>query len=161
MRRTAEQGQRMIGRAKELFAQIAERHGLHLEWDTQSPVEAAATLPKQRGLDFRLWLNLQNVDEIGVQTELFTASWFPFDDPKTETLFLTAVDGLISGDVRMLCFYGPIFVRPHKVILQRRVGDRWEQIYKYGRLYLLTWPVKEKIVINGGLALPCRNRLDR
>jgi hypothetical protein len=46
-KRTTDDYQRMIARANELFAQIAQRHGLHLELDDKSPVEAAATLPKQ------------------------------------------------------------------------------------------------------------------
>jgi hypothetical protein len=36
----------------------------------------ARWLRKQPGLDWDLWLNLQNDDEIGIQHEFFTAEWF-------------------------------------------------------------------------------------
>jgi hypothetical protein len=138
----------MITRANQLFEQIAQKHGLRLEWDTVSPVDSAAILPQQPGLDFRMWLNLQNRDEIGVQTDLFSAGWFPFKDPEKQTKFLTVVNGLISGEVRVVCCHGPIFTKPHKVILQEKVGDQWTKIYEYRRLHILVWPTKTKVVVN-------------
>ena len=139
----------MIARAKELFEQIARLHGLRLDWDEKSPVEVAAVLPKQRGLDFKLSLNLQNIEEIGVQTDLFSASWFPFNDPAKQAEFLATVNGLISGEVRIVCSYGPIVAKPYKVLLERHVQGQWKTIYVYRRLHPLLWPTKTNVVVNG------------
>jgi hypothetical protein len=140
----------MVERAKELFERIAREHGLRLVWDDQSPVEAAATLPKQPGLDFDIWLNLQNAGELGIQTRLFSASWFPSGDPENEAAFLTAASGLISGEVRLVCSYGPFSTRPYRVVLQRRTESGWERIYSYRRLCVLIWPSKETVIVNSG-----------
>jgi hypothetical protein len=147
-RRGPDTFERNIARAKALFAEIAERHGLRLEWDDQAPVEAAARLPKQQGLDFSLWLNLQNNDEIGIQSDLFTFSWFPFDDPEKEAMFVASVDGLITGEVRLLCFRGSYYSKPFKVQLQRLVEGTWMTFctYRYG--CFAGWPIRETIIVN-------------
>jgi hypothetical protein len=62
----AERDQRIVARARELFREIAERHRLTLEWDDCDQVELAAYLNKQPGLDWSLWLNVGNGDEIGI-----------------------------------------------------------------------------------------------
>ena len=78
----------LIERARELFVNIAARDSLRLEWNDSAPVELSCRLPKQPGLDFTLWLNLQNVDEIGCQSDLFSAEWFPSDDARQEAAFI-------------------------------------------------------------------------
>ena len=152
----------MIARAKELFEGIARRYDLLFEWDHTStvPVTIAAIIPRQWGLDFRLWLYLQNKDEIGIRSDLFSASWLPLDDPEKEAAFLTVANGLISGEVRLLCSDGPNFAKPHKVILQRQAAGQWETIYVYRRIHLLVWPTTTKVVANGRSPLPADNGTD-
>jgi hypothetical protein len=49
-----QQVERNIERARSLLLQLADKYALKLEWDETSPVELAATLPQQPGLDWSL-----------------------------------------------------------------------------------------------------------
>ncbi len=143
-----ERPQALIERAREVFAGIAARHTLRLEWDQHAPTELACRLPTQPGLDFTLWLNLQNVDEIGFRSDIFSAAWFPSDKITREAAFIEAVDGLIAGTMRLHCFYNGQAETPSKVQLQRLRGCHWNTVYTYRRGIL--WPAQRKtrIVIN-------------
>ena len=121
----------LINRAHQLFVNVAETHKLQLEWHDQAPVELAAHLRKQPGLDWDLLLNLQNVDEIGVQHEFFYVEWFPANDPKKEAEFVSTVDGLIAGDVRLQCRFGRANLEPYVVDFQREIDGRWSTFYRY------------------------------
>ncbi|MGH6988054.1 MAG: hypothetical protein ACRED9_14600 [Caulobacteraceae bacterium] len=123
----------MISRAKEVFAQIAEKHALTLEWDDNPQVELAAHLRKQPGLDFSLWLNLQNDDEIGFQSAWFYADWFPADDPKVEAKFIAALDGVLAGEVRLVCKFRKRGDLPFSVTFEARREAGWTNVYGYGR----------------------------
>ncbi|ALL14878.1 hypothetical protein [Caulobacter henricii] len=141
--------ERMIERARTLFIDIAQTHGLQLEWDNSAPVELAASLPKQPGLDWSLWLNLQNNDEIGVQHDLFYVEWFPADDPVAEAEFLAIVHGLISGDVRLRCRFGRWRRQPYAVDFQREVNGVWRTFYAYGNGFHIGRAASIKILRNG------------
>lgn len=122
---------RMIAHARELFIRAAEKHGLALEWDKDAPVELAANIRKQPGLDWSLWLNLQNNDEIGIQHEFFWVEWFPADNPDREAEFARALDGLLSGAVRLVCRFGSRGNRPYAVTLEEETETGWQQVSGY------------------------------
>lgn len=128
-----ERGRRLAARARELFTEIAEKHRLILEWDQSAPVEVAAHLRKQPGLDWSLWLNLQNEDEIGVQSDWFYVEWFPADDPSREAEFVAALDGLISGSVRLVCNFGARGELPYSVMFEAETDAGWASISSYYR----------------------------
>ncbi len=123
----------MIARARELFIRAAEKHALALEWDEDAPVELAANIPKQTGLDWSLWLSLQNNDEIGIQHEFFWVEWFPADSPDREAEFARALDGLLSGTVRLVCKFGSRGRRPYAVSLEEETDSGWRQVSGYAR----------------------------
>ncbi|MGH6992920.1 MAG: hypothetical protein ACRED8_03595 [Caulobacteraceae bacterium] len=126
-----ERTQRMISRAREVFTEIAEKHALTLEWDDSPQVELAAHLRKQPGLDFSLWLNLQNDDEIGFQSDWFYADWFPAGDPKVEADFIAALDGVLAGAVRLICKFRKNRDHPYSVEFEALGDAGWTNIYGY------------------------------
>jgi hypothetical protein len=138
---------RVVG-AKEVFAQLAERHRLQLEWIDHAPVSVAANLPKQPGLDWSLWLNLQD-DEIGVQNPFFYVEWFPADDPEEVSSFVELVDGLIDGSVRMVCKFGGRGDLPYAVSFEKAAGPGWNRVYWYGRGVRVGRPQGVMILRNG------------
>ncbi len=139
----------LIDRAREIFADLAEKHRLKLEWDEAAPVELAARLRRQTGLDWSLWLNLQNNDEIGVQNEFFYVEWFPAGEPEREAEFTQAVDGLISGSVRLVCKFGRFGKLPYSVAFERESAGNWVKFYGYGRGFHIGPPSGTMILRNG------------
>ena len=113
----------MIVRARETFVQLAESHGLSLEWIDDAPVELCALLPKQPGLDWSLSLLLQNEDELCIQSEWFAVEWFPAHHPKREAEFIEALDGLLSGTVQLVCKFGRRKQTPYSVALRTDTGS--------------------------------------
>jgi len=144
-----ERSDRMISRARHLFTDLAERHLLKLEWDETSPVELAACLHRQAGLDWSLWLNLQNNDEIGVQSEFFYVEWFPADDPAREAEFIQAVDGILSGSVRLVCNFGRRGDRPYSVHFELETAHGWKYISGYANGIHIGRPAGVMILQNG------------
>jgi hypothetical protein len=137
-----------IEATRQTFIGIAERHGLKWEWDSDAPVELACWLPAQDGLDFELWLNLQNEDEIGVQTDIFTAEWFPANDPSKCSAFINFVDGLIAGDVKFRCFFGKDPEVPYRVDAERIIDGNRRTVFRYRRGWRLR-PMAIRYVFNG------------
>ncbi len=142
-------GGAIIERARQLFIESAARHGLSIEWDETSPVELACSIPEQLGLDWYLWLCVQNYDELHIQHDLFTFSWFPADEPEKEAEFVNALEGLISGAFRLKCSYSRRGRRPYSVELEREAGGQWENVYGYGRGLHFGRAARVEIVRNG------------
>jgi hypothetical protein len=142
-------GGAIVERARQLFIESAARHGLSIEWDETSPAELACSFREQQGLDWDLWLCVQNYDELHIQHDLFTFSWFPADEQKKEAEFTNALEGLISGAFRLKCSYSRRGRRPYSVDLERDAGDQWENVYGYGRGLHFGRAAKVEIVRNG------------
>lgn len=126
-----ERAQHLIERARELFIELASNHGLTLTWDEKAPVELAAHLLKQPGLDWSLWLNLQGGDEIGVQSDWFSVEWFPADNREREAKFMAALNGLLSGSVRLVCKFGARRRFPYSVLLESESDSGWVNVARY------------------------------
>jgi hypothetical protein len=144
-----ERSRRLVARARELFIEIAEKHRLTLEWDECDQVELAAYLNRQPGLDWSLWLNLQNEDEIGVQSDWFYVEWFPADDPSREAEFVAALDGLISGSVRLVCKFGAKEDRPYSVMFEAETDSGWTNISSYYKGFHFSRPKGVMVLRNG------------
>jgi hypothetical protein len=84
------------------FRAIAERHRLAFSYESPPYAELAFKLPRQDHLAFDLSMVLQNRDEFCLQREGFSAHFFPFDDAAVRREFVSTVDGLISGECRIL-----------------------------------------------------------
>ena len=140
---------RLIERARHLFLAIADERELQLQWDETAPVELAAWLRRQPGLDWDLFLNLQNNDEIGIQHDYFYVEWFPADDPAQEEKFVETLKGLLSGDVQLRCSFQPKMDRPYRVDFQREVHGAWSTFYYYADGLHVGRPASVTVMRNG------------
>ena len=143
-----ERSRRLVARARELFIEITEKYGLTLEWDDRNRVDLAAYLNRQPGLDWSLWLYLDG-DEVGIQNSWFSVEWFPVDYPSRETKFIAALDGLISGSVRLVNRFGARGEVPYSVIFQAETGPGWTNIFGYYNGLHFSRPKGVMILRNG------------
>jgi hypothetical protein len=76
---------------------------LSMEYDLQpANMELAVDIPAQAGLSFPVFLNLQNLDELCLETSALGVSWFPCTNPQKVENHFEAVSGLLSGRFRIL-----------------------------------------------------------
>ena len=76
---------------------------LEMELNEQDPnVDIMLTIPEQKGLDFTVYLNLQNIDELHLSVGDLWMCWFPCTDPENCEDYINTVKGLISGEYRIL-----------------------------------------------------------
>jgi hypothetical protein len=139
----------LIDKAQDLFTEIAPTHQLAIEWDNKGAVELACWLRKQHGLDWDLWLNLQNVDELGIQHEVFSAEWFPANDPRKDAEFAATLNGLIAGDVRFKCFSSHDDKKPFRVDLERISMNEWRPFFRDRRGFHIGLAASIRILRNG------------
>ncbi len=89
--------------ARRVFAELAARFAsLTMEEHPEDPVEISIVIPEQEGCRYRVWLALQNGDELHLLVENFWLEWFPCTNPKVAELYLAAVSGFLSGDYRIM-----------------------------------------------------------
>jgi len=87
-------------------------------------VDVSLEIPKQPGLDFDVFVNLQG-DELQLNAGAnFWVEWFPCTDEGVEADFFEAVHGLLSGQFRIVEHHrrGKAF----KAVLQRPINGGWE-----------------------------------
>ena len=65
-------------------------------------VDLEMSIPVQPGCSLEIDLNLQNHDELHLETDEFWVSWFPCTNPEVVTRYVNAVTGLIDGSYRIL-----------------------------------------------------------
>lgn len=121
--------QALLLRVREMLADTAARHSLRLEWSEDAPVELSCTLPQQPGLDFELWFAFSH-DELtlGTTGDTWYADIFPLDDPEAWQRTCDAVDGLITGESRVLLYRAIGRKNGYWSVLQLRRGNRWRNI---------------------------------
>lgn len=113
--------------ARGAFAEIAKRFpSLQMVENHDDPVEISITIPAQPGLSCKIWLCLQNGDELGFSVGHFYCEWFPCTKPDRVGKYLAAVAGFLSGNYRILEHYSG--KRCYKAKLQRPEGDSWRTI---------------------------------
>lgn len=91
------------------------------------------SIPMQKGLNFPIHLNLQNVDELHLVVEPFWGEWFPCTDPKKTKEYEMAVNGVLSGKYRF-----EITRRNGKAVkalLQAPENGAWKTVFTWGRLH--------------------------
>jgi len=89
-------------------------------------VDMSVDIPKQKGLDFDINLNLQT-DELHISTKHFWGSWFTIKNPEVVQLYLDAVIGLLSGKYRIVQYWDGDTLA--KSLLQKPVGDKWTTVF--------------------------------
>ena len=97
---------------------------LKMELDEKDPnVHIVMNIHKQKGLDFTIYLNLQNIDELHLEVGKLWMCWFPCTEKENVDDFLDTIHGLISGKYRIL-----ETLRSGKVVksrLQKPVNGEW------------------------------------
>ncbi len=104
-------------------------------------VELAMNIRRQAGLDFDVYLNLQNDDELHLQFEPFCGAWFPCTEPARVSEYEAAVNGVLSGTYRT-----KIINRrgsPVKALLQAPSVQEWSTVFSWSKLHL---PIGEKTI---------------
>ena len=117
--------------AEVLFRNIAKEFNLRIEKREDDCVELSMDLPRQDGLNYEIWLCLQNYDELWFCVgDLFTCSMFPYLEIKNE--FASYLRGALSGDYRIVTYTRARTIRPSISELQKPVADGWETVFTYG-----------------------------
>lgn len=107
-----------------------------LEWqeDSELPVELSFTLYEQAGLRHKVWLALQNGDELTLGISHFQCEWFPCTDERRAAEYIDAVVGWVSGLYRIREHYRGS--RCVKAQLQRPARDEWQTLATWSRPWL-------------------------
>ncbi|WP_146032559.1 hypothetical protein [Sphingobium sp. SA916] len=117
----------LIDRARSLFLDTARRFNLQYDWDETSPVGAACIYPVQSGLDFDLWLSL-DADEFVCSGDQWYASLSPADDENRWELIVQLVEGLITGDARLVLYKAIGWSKPYWTEVQLQIDGRWKSV---------------------------------
>ena len=87
--------------ARQAVAEIAARFPtLNMVENPQEPVELSITLPIQPALKQKVWLCLQNNDELHLSVGHFWLEWLPCTNPDRVRAYIDAVCGYLSGEPR-------------------------------------------------------------
>jgi hypothetical protein len=109
-------------------------------------VELEMNIPVQPGLSFKVYLNLQNGDELHVAASVFWVEWFPCTRPDRVDSYLEAVCGLLSGEFRILEHWRG--KRAVKAQLQSPSDGGWKTIATWGDVSaIVPWPRKASKVV--------------
>jgi hypothetical protein len=118
--------------ARDVFAEIAKRFpSLQMIENQDDPVEISITMPVQPGLSHKVWLCLQNRDELGFSAGHFYCSWFPCTKSDRAEKYLDAVVGFLSGRYRILEYYRGTAC--YRAKLQKPEGDGWRTIANWAK----------------------------
>ncbi len=121
--------------ARGVFAEIAKRFpSLKMVENYNDPVEISITIPAQPGLSHKVWLCLQNHDELGFSAGHFYIEFFPCTKSDRVEKYLDAVTGFLSGKYRVLEHYRG--TRCYKAQLQKPEGDRWRTIATWATIWI-------------------------
>lgn len=116
----------------------------HLKFvkNLDDPVELSVTIPVQPGLAHKIWLALQNDDELSFGVGSFQVEWFPCTDRSRVEGYIQAVCGFLSGKYRILEHYrGSHCI---KAQLQRPLDDgTWKTESTWSKLWWRPFMRKE------------------
>lgn len=123
---------------------------LHIEARGETPhFHAAADVPVQPGLNFKLSLSLQNRDELHLNAgRHFWIEWFPGGRQDVFERYAEAAIGLISGDYRIVEL--TLFGRVVKARLEQSTASgRWATTATWSNLGgLIPWPTTPNVLHN-------------
>lgn len=125
---------RAFDRIKSAFPNL----NMELKHDHQH-VDLFMDIKKQKGLDFDVNLNLQNLDELHLATDVLWVEWFPCTHPEKVEEYYEAVCGVLSGSYRILEHYKG--KKAIKAELQKPIKDGWQTIHTWGTV---SWPFFRK-----------------
>jgi len=102
-----------------------------------SDVELEMRIEIQEGLDFGIYLNFQNKDQLHLWSNTMSLEYFPANDPEITKKFIDAVIGIISGRYRILQKVRNSI--PYTSYLQKKEDEKWVTIYTHHKKYKLPW----------------------
>lgn len=119
--------------ARKAIAEIASRFpSLQMIEEPEAPVELSIHIPVQPGLNHKVWLALQNNDELHFSVSHFWLEWFPCTKSSRVAEYVAAVIGFLSGECRVLEHYRG--KRCVKAELQAPSNDGWKTIGTWSNL---------------------------
>jgi hypothetical protein len=121
--------------ARDAFAKIAKRFpSLQMIENHDDPVEISITIPVQPGLSHKVWLCLQNRDELGFSAGHFYIEFFPCTKSDRVEKYLDAVTGFLSGKYRIVEHYRG--TKCYKAKLQKPEDDDWRTIATWATIWI-------------------------
>ncbi len=121
--------------ARRAFSEIAARFpSLHIVEDVGVPVEISLTIPAQPGCTQKVWLCLQNTDELHFSVGNCWLEWFPYTNRQRVESYVDAVVGFLSGKYRILEHYRG--AKCVKAELQAPENARWRTLGTWRTLSL-------------------------
>jgi hypothetical protein len=125
--------------ARGAFVVIARRFpSLLMVENHDDPVEISITMPVQPGLSHKIWLCLQNGDELGFSVDRhFYIEFFPCTKPDRVEKYLDAVTGFLSGRYRILEHYRG--TKCYWAQLQKPEGGGWHTIANWATIWIPLW----------------------
>lgn len=106
--------------------ECAERFGLRFCFDNDAPVEVLMNIPVQTGLSLEVSVNLQNWDELWLEVGDCVFCMFSFDE--TRELFRDCIEGLISGNARIVRHLQGPWNSKRGASLQLKRGSSWQTV---------------------------------
>ena len=100
-------------------------------------VELEMNIEIQEGLDFGIYLNFQNKDQLHLWSNIISLEYFPAEDPEITQKFIDVVIGIISGRYRILQKIRNSI--PYTSYLQKMEDEIWITIYTHHKKYKLSW----------------------
>jgi|SRR5579863_10076449 len=121
--------------ARGVFEEIAKRFpSLKMIENHGEPVEISITMPIQPGLSHKIWLCLQNRDELGFSAGHFYCEWFPCTKSNCAEKYLDAVTGFLSGEYRILEYYRG--TKCYRAKLQKPEGGSWRTVANWATIWI-------------------------
>jgi hypothetical protein len=117
-------------------------------------VELSMDILKQQGLDFDIYLNLQNEDELHISTKDIWCEWFPLTHEVIEE-YVDAVKGLITGEYRILKFSKA--GTDYKSLLQKPINNEWKTVFRDITKFSFPWTRLERKIIQNNKAQTVTN----
>ncbi len=114
---------------------------LHMTVHKTAFTKLSMHIPAQEGLKFDVHLNLKNTDELQLSAGIFSCEWYPCTQQKKVDQFLDAVNGILSGEYRILEHYRWKFAV--KAQLQIFDNDGWKTVATWGTFHF-PWPWKKE-----------------
>lgn len=121
--------------ARGVFTEIGRRFpNLNMVENRNDPVEISITMAVRPGLSQKVWLCLQNYDELGFSVGHFYNEWFPCTKSDRVEKYLDAVTGFLSGKYRILEHYRG--TKCYRAQLQKPEGDHWRSIATWATIWI-------------------------
>lgn len=102
--------------------------------DTNEFIDLEMNIDEQEGLNFPVFLNLQNADELCMIVEPLFGEWFPCSDPVIASKYVESVNGILSGEYRIKVTNRND--RAVKAVLQKPENSSWKTIFTWQTFHL-------------------------